>query len=152
MIAPYATPEQFAVQGQEQEGLLAEVLTFQGASLAGEYYEEPPRLARNEEESSRGTVCWIADFRRLLDRFAVESKTTSAAEVCQAFEILFGLLDSLDDGTGEGILYAAESGSWMVGIDWRKVLPAWFQALAATVEPAECARRVETLGVTQIRP
>lgn len=145
LITPYANPDQFIEHEAQQKDLLAEVLAFQKASLAGEYYEETPIAARKCEEKSRGTLCWIADFRRLLDRCAAESSSASAADVCRAFEILFGLLDSLDDGTGEGIFYAEEGGSWMLGVDWKRVLPVWFRVLAATVPPAEYARRVEAM-------
>jgi hypothetical protein len=55
------------------------------------------------------------------------------------------LLDRLDDGTAEEILFADEFGSWMVGIEWKRVLPAWFRVLAVTAEPREYARRVEAI-------
>jgi hypothetical protein len=145
LIAPYANPEQSIAHGTPQENLLAEVLAFQKASLAGEYYEEISIAARNCVENSRGTLCWIADFRRLLGRCAAESNAASDADVSQTFEILFGLLDSLDDGTGENILFAEEGGSWMLGVDWKRTLPAWFRVLAAIAEPVEYARRVETM-------
>jgi hypothetical protein len=128
LIAPYADPEQFAGDATN-ENLLSEVLAFQKASLAGEYYKEALVATWNREKNSRGARCWIADFRRLLDRCAAESTTTNIVDVCQAFDILFGLLDCLDDGTGEGILNAEEGGSWMVGIDWKGVLPVWCRVL-----------------------
>jgi len=31
------------------------------------------------------------------------------------------------------------------GFEWEKVLPAWFSALSATVEPAEYARRIDEI-------
>ena len=145
LIAPYANPDQFIEHEAPQKDLLAKVLAFQKTSLAGEYYEETPIPARNCEENSWRTLCWIADFRRLLGRCAAESSSASAADVCRTFEILFGLLNSLDDGTGEGIFFTEEGGSWMVGVDWENVLPAWFRVLAATVAPAEYAPRVEAI-------
>ncbi len=145
LIAPYANPDQFIEHEAPQKDWLAEVLAFQKTSLAGEYYEETPIAVRNCEENSRGTLCRITDFQRLLGRCAAESHSASAADVCRAFETLFGLLDSLDDGTGEGIFFAEEGESLMVGVDWKIVLPAWFRVLAATVAPAEYARRVETI-------
>lgn len=90
--------EQFIDHEAPQKDLLAEVLAIQKASLAGEYYEEPAIKARAFEENTRGTLCWIAD-------------------VCRAFEILPGLLDSLDDETGGGIFFAREGGSGMAGVD-----------------------------------
>jgi hypothetical protein len=144
LIAPYMDPEQF-VADDEKEDLLNEVLAFQRASLAGEYCEEPPTRRANWGENSRATISWIADFRRLLDRCVAESKSTSGAELCKAFEILFGLLDSLDDGTGEGMVFAEECGSWMVGVEWNRVMPAWFQVLAASTEASVFARCAETM-------
>src|SRR5215469_18934579 len=79
LIAPYANPEQFALHGASQS-LLAEVLAFQRASLASEYYQEIPNAARNRVENSRGTLGWVADFRRLLDGCTAESNITSSRE------------------------------------------------------------------------
>lgn len=56
----------------------------------------------------------------------------------RTFEILFGLHDSLDDGTGAGIVFAEEGGSWMVGVDWKTVL-------TATAAPAEFVQRAEAM-------
>jgi hypothetical protein len=145
LIASYASPDQFIEHEAQQKDLLTEVLAFQKASLAGEYYEEPPIAAKNWETNSRGTLCWIADFRRLLGRCAEESSSTSAADVSRAFEILFGLLDNLGDGTGGGIVFAEDGGPWMVGVDWKTVLPAWFRVLAATAAPAEFTQRAEAM-------
>jgi hypothetical protein len=145
LIAPYANPEQFATDGPPPQSLLAEVLAFQRASLAGEYYQEIPNAARNRAENSRGTLSWIADFRRLFDGCVAESRTTNRRDIYRVFEILFALLDRLDDGTAEEILFADESGSWMVGIEWNAVLPAWFRVLAVTAEPTEYACRVEAI-------
>ena len=93
--------------------------------MAGGYYQEIPHAAaRNRAKNSRGTLSWIADFRRLLDGCVAESNITSSPDVCQAFEILFALLDRLDDATGEEILFVEEGGSWMVEIGWKRVLPA----------------------------
>ena len=47
------------------------------------------------------------------------------------------MLDRLEDGTGEEILFVEEGGSWMLRIEWKRVLPAWFRALTVTVEPTE---------------
>ena len=145
LISTYVHPEQFVSPTSAQQSLLAEVLGFQNASLAGEYYEELPPAARNRRENSRGTVAWIADYRRLLHRCAAESNSTSSDDICRAFEILLALLDSLDDGSGEGIVFAEEGGSWMMGIDWNRVLPAWFRVLAVTIDSAEYAERVEEI-------
>jgi hypothetical protein len=146
LIAPYyANPEQVAAHGEASQSLLAEVLAFQTASVAGGYYQEIPNAARNRAENSRGTLSWIADFRRLLDGCVTKSNITSSRDACQAFQILFALLDRLDDETAEEILFAEECGSWMMGIEWKRVLPAWFKALAATADLTEYGGRVEAI-------
>lgn len=145
LISTYVDPEQFVSPPSTQQSLLPEVLWFQNASLAGEYYEEIPPEATNRRGNSRGAVAWIADYRRLLDCCAGESNSTSSDGKCRAFEILFALLDSVDDGSGEGIVFVEEGGSWMMGIDWKRVLPAWFRVLAVTVDSAEYTRRVERI-------
>jgi hypothetical protein len=47
-----------------------------------------------------------------------------------AFDILFKLLDRFDDADDRMVFFADEGGSWMVGIDWKQVLPAWFRVLS----------------------
>ncbi len=69
-------------------------------------------------------------------------KKSDAAQVCEAFETIFGLLRHIDEGRDDIIFFADEGGSWQVGADWRRVLPAWFTCLAATAQPEEYARRV----------
>jgi hypothetical protein len=62
-----------------------------------------------------------------------------------AFDILFGLLDRIDDCLDDVVFFADEGGSWQVGIDWDKVLPPWFEVLAATAPPEEYAERITYL-------
>jgi hypothetical protein len=47
-------------------------------------------------------------------------------DVCQAFEIIFGLLDHIDECLDDVSFFADEARSWQVGVDWNKVLPSWF--------------------------
>lgn len=142
LIAPYTNPEQFIQNGAPQENLLGDVLAFQKASLAGEYYDET-NIASQSLENSVATLSWIVDFRRLLDRCAAEADSTDPADLCTAFDVLFGLLDKLD--AGESIAFAEESGSWMIGVDWKTVLPPWFRALVVTTDPAVYVRRIEAI-------
>ena len=57
------------------------------------------------------------------------------AEVREAFETLFGLLCHIDKVPDDVVFFADEAGSWQVGVDWDKVLPAGFTCLAKTAEP-----------------
>ncbi len=122
--------------------LLEDVRRFETTSLAGKYYESFFVNSKNCTQQSAGTSAWIAEFRRLLDRCVINAKKCNPAEVRQALDLLFGLLDHIDKCQDDVIFFADEGGSWQVGVDWPKVLPVWFKVLSATAEPDEYAQRV----------
>ncbi len=74
-----------------------------------------------------------------------EAKTGDPVEVGEAFDVIFGLLDRIDECRDDIIFFADEAGAWQVGVDWEKVLPPWFRVLSATAEPEEYARRIVDL-------
>jgi hypothetical protein len=122
--------------------LLAEVAAFEKASLSGKHYEGFNVNSRNFMQKSEGTRRWIAECRRLLGRCAAAvTKAGDAAALAGAFESLFGMLRRIDQGE-DFVFFANEQGSWQVGVDWRKILPAWFACLSKTTGPEEYARRV----------
>jgi hypothetical protein len=125
--------------------LLRDVKRFEKASLAGEYYESFGVNSKNYAQQSAGTSAWIAEYRRLLDRCVISAKESNPAEVREAMDILFGLLNHIDKGHDDIIFFADEGGSWQVGVDWAKVLPVWFKVLSATAEPEEYAERIMAL-------
>ena len=121
---------------------LADVKAFEKASLSGEYYESFNVNSKNFMEKSKGTTGWIAECRRFLDRCVEQAKTVAPADARQAFDIIFGLLDRIDECREDIIFFADEAGSWQVGVRWEKVLPPWFKVLSATAEPEEYAHRI----------
>jgi hypothetical protein len=125
--------------------LLTDVKRFEKASLAGEYYESFRVNSQNYTQQSAGTSAWIAECRRLLDRSVINAKESNPAQVREAMDILFGLLNHLDEGHDDVIFFADEGGSWQVGVDWAKVLPVWLKVLSATAEPEEYAERITAL-------
>ncbi len=125
--------------------LLTDVKRFEKASLAGEYYESFNVNSGNFMQQSAGTSAWIAEYGRLLDRCVMNATKSDPAEVRGAMDVLFGLLNHIDEGNDDVIFFADEGGSWQVGVEWAKVLPAWFKVLSATVEPEEYAKRVSAL-------
>jgi hypothetical protein len=125
--------------------LLADVKRFEEASLAGEYYESFAVNSKNCTQESAGTSAWMAEYLRLLDCCVTEANKSDPAPVRQAMDILFGLLNHIDECLDDVIFFADEGGSWQVGVDWEKVLPVWFKVLAATAEPNEYAERITAL-------
>jgi len=128
--------------------LLADAKAFQKSSLAGEYYESFDVNSKNFMEQSRGTTGWIADCHRLLDHCVEQAKTATpadAAKACRAFDIIFDLLDRIDECREDIIFFADEGGAWQVGVDWNRVLPPWLKVLSAAAAPDEYAGRIAAL-------
>ena len=123
-------------------GLLADVKAFERTSLAGEYYESFDVNSKNYMQKSKGTTSWIAECHRLLARCVDQAETADPAEVRRAFDIIFGLLDRIDECRDDIIFFADEAGAWQVGVHWEKVLPPWFKVLSSTAEPEEYVQRI----------
>jgi hypothetical protein len=145
LIAQYLDPAELRPDGARKEDLLADVKAFQKASVAGKYYQAFAVNSKNCAEKSSGTLAWIADCHRLLARCVAQAKKEDPVTLFQAFEVIFSLLSQIDECTDDILFFADEGGSWEVGVDWKKVLPAWFRALSATVGPSEYVRRIATL-------
>jgi hypothetical protein len=131
--------------GQTKTTLLADVKAFDRASRAGEYYESFMVDSGNFTAQSTGTTAWIATCHRLLGRCVAEDKVMAPAELRAAFDIVFGLLDYIDQGNDDVIFFADEGGAWQVDVDWAKVLPPWFRVLSVTATPKEYAERITSL-------
>jgi len=132
-----------ASTGNQKLSLLDEVKVFHAASLRGAYYDAFDVNSKNYMDKSAGTENWIADCTRLLDGATKVSEEGDPTEIQQAFDLIFALLRRIDRCEDDVIFFADEPGSWQVGIDWPKVLPAWFRCLAATVEPEDYAFLVD---------
>jgi len=138
--------------GITRSGLLDQVVTFEAASRAGEYYEPFDVNSRNSTDLSRGTMGWIAAYRRLLGSLVARERAEAPAALRQAFEILFGLLDHIDEFADEIIFFADEPGAWQVAVDRDEVMPSWFRVLSATAEAGEYAGRITaSLGPYDLR-
>ncbi|MFI5300781.1 MAG: hypothetical protein ACHREM_22080 [Polyangiales bacterium] len=125
-----------------KRSLLRDVRAFDAASRRGDYYVSFDVNSKNCTETSTGTRAFIADCRRLLDRCVAEVPKGDVTATREAFEIVVALLRYIDEANDDVIFFADEGGAWLVGIDWRKVFPAWFRCVAKTTEPDEFARIV----------
>jgi hypothetical protein len=84
----------------------------------------------------------MRECRQLFDTCVEHSGKGDHGEVRTAMDLLFELLEQLDRGDDQIVFFADEGGSWQVGINHGKVLPAYFASLAAVAEPEEYATRV----------
>jgi hypothetical protein len=117
------------------ETLLEEVKLFHSESLAGVYYAPFAINSRNYRHIPEETKEW---FGRLGDLLTASRQLTvrgmhEYAVAC--FEILFELIDALDQG--DEIVFGDEIGSWMIPVDEQVYMAAYLASLAATASPEE---------------
>ncbi len=142
LVSSYLDVKQLRPDAPGKKNLLAEVRAFDTASRAGKYYESFSVNSKNFMDKSTGTRAFIADCNRFLDRCVAQAPKGDAAEIREAIELILGVLRYVDACHDDVIFFADEGGAWQVGVDWAKVLPAWFACLSRTTEPDEYARRV----------
>jgi len=123
--------------------LLEEVRTFHDASLRGEYYDSFAVNSKNFMDKSDGTEAFIAELDRFVGQCVRAGVKGPHAPVREAFELLLALLRRLDEDPDRVVFFADEGGSWQVGVDWRAVLPAYFQCLAEGTPADDFARQVD---------
>lgn len=126
-----------------KQSLLDEVKRFDAAARAGHYYESFNVNSKNCMDKSAGTVAFIANFTRLLDRSVTASGNSDRAEVRTVMETLFALHRYIAECNDDVIFFADEGGAWQICVDWLTVLPAWFRCLARTADALEFARLVD---------
>jgi hypothetical protein len=62
-------------------------------------------------------------------------------EAVRGFSVLYELLDAMESGDAE-IIFAHESGGWMIPVDEKVWLKAYLKSLAATATPRRFAKVV----------
>ena len=141
IVRDFARLEELASEEAEPRSLSDEVGAFRTDALAGRYYEQFAVNSQNFMCRSSGTDAFEAEIERLLAR-CVREAARSAAEARSAFEVLFDVLREIDRCETDIVFFADEGGSWQFGIAWRRILPRYFETLAATATPDEFAREV----------
>lgn len=119
------------------ESLLAEVEEFRRESLAGEYYAPFGINSNNFMHVPEETNAWFERVGDLLTQSAQLSEEGDHVHAVACFRILYELIDAM--AMGEEIVFADECGTWMITVDEKKMIAAYFRSLAATATPEEYA-------------
>ena len=132
--------------------LLDDVRSFHDAAMNGEFYEHVEINNTGRQEQSAGTDAFVAEFDRLMRRCVGASDVGIEPGVRDnfwhglrnCFELLFALLRHIDEGNDDVLAFSDDGSSLDVGVNWRVVMPAYFECLAATeaASPEEFARAV----------
>ena len=133
--------------------LLDEVRLFHDAAMNGEFYEHVEINNTGRQERSTGTDAFIAEFDRLIrgcvgaSDMGIEPgvRDNSWPGLRNCFELLFALLRHIDEGNDDVLAFSDDGSSLDVGVNWRVVLPAYFECLAEAEASAseEFARAVD---------
>lgn len=112
-------------------------------SRGGHYFDSIDTPDRELMRRSRGTDAFVAEFDRLLSQCLRAADAGQHRLARQAFELLFGLLRRIDEAHDDIVFFADEAGAWQVGVNWCRVLPAYFRCLAETALAEEFAATVD---------
>ncbi|MBT3220317.1 MAG: hypothetical protein HN348_14615 [Proteobacteria bacterium] len=121
--------------------LCEKAIQFYTDSVEGRYYESFDVNSKNCTHLSDGTETWIDEALLFFERATAASRVGSHREAREVFELLWDLFDRID-AIENIVFFADEHGSWQVWVDYRKVLPAYFASLAATIDGATFGPRV----------
>lgn len=149
-IEGYFDLDTYIVDEVHDQPLLKAVQDFHNRSLTGYYYEDFAVNSKNYMDQSRGTMNFIAEFWLLTNRCINECTEGNPNETRQAFDLLFNLLEEIDECRDDIIFFADEGGSWQVGMDWNQVLPCYFKVLAAVANAKEYAQLVVNILKTHV--
>jgi hypothetical protein len=143
LLGRFVDLKDFAQTSTLPVSIFDEVCRFHAEVMSGEYYEDFDVNSKNYTQMSKGTQAFIAEFDRLERRCIRAAKTEPRAAVRQSFELLFDLLGKIDQCEDEILFFAGEGGSWIIGVNWREVLPAYFRCVAETADAAEYVQIVD---------
>ena len=121
--------------------LLETVQQFHKDSLKERYRQDFNVNSKNYREMSEGTRGWISEINKLFEQSVDVAEKGHHRQAREAMDLLFDLLRRIDNGE-DFVFFADEQGSWQVGVEYEKIFPAYFAALAATASSTEYADRV----------
>jgi hypothetical protein len=142
LVADYVHLKDVVAHDRAKPDLLHTIRRFHHESLAGRYYQDFMVNSRNFMETSRGTETFIAEHSRLLDACMKAERAGDIDTAREGLGLLIDLMRQIDRGEVNIVFFADEAGSWQVGVDWAKVLPAWFRSLSPATDPYDWAETV----------
>ena len=131
--------------------LFKQIEIFQKDSLDKRYYESFNVNSKNWIHVPEKTGGWFDRLSSFLEQSTRLSKQGEHAAAAECFQILYQLIDAIDDGDCE-IVFADELGSWMIPGDERKFAEAYLLSLARTGSPEDFAKTAFSLICRENHP
>src|SRR5713101_3972986 len=122
------------------EQLSQAIDTFSQASVNGAYYAPFPINSHNFSDIPEETDAWFAQLGDFLAQSTTLADQGQPQHACTCFGLLYELIEQME--RGEEIVFAEETGSWMIPGDERVYLRAYIRALADTATPEAFAEAV----------
>lgn len=152
LISPYLSTDTLRKDKPDTERdspkrLRVAVEEFAAASRRGDYYQTFSVNWKNCTEQSNGTIAWIAECNRLLDRcVTLAPRRRGVGDVVLSFELLFDLIEAVDAFKIDIIFFADEGGAYEIGVQWGTVMDAWFESFTRhTLKDGSYDRRVAAI-------
>jgi hypothetical protein len=120
--------------------LLKEVKQFQRDSLTGKFYAPFNMNSKNFTQVPGKTRIWFRRLGQLLTDAARLSEQGDHGYAVACFRMLYELLGAVL--RGEEIVFAEECGSWLLPVEEKPLMAAYFASLAATTTPEDYATAV----------
>ena len=117
--------------------LLRAIKRFHGDSLAGKYYAPFMWDSKSYMNVPHETEAWFDKMGKFLMDSVQLSQQGQHVEAVACFQVLYELIDALEDG--DEIVFAHELGSWMIPVEERKTIAAYLKSLAAIASPEDYA-------------
>jgi hypothetical protein len=139
LIADYVWLRDVLADKTTQHDLLHMIREFHRDALAGRYYQEFMVNSHNFMQKSRGTEIFIAEHARLVEACLCAERAGDLETAAEGLELLIDLMREIDRFERDIVFFADEAGSWQVGVQWERVLPAWFRSLSPRLDAHEWA-------------
>jgi hypothetical protein len=141
VLRGYARPEDVLCRsGEQAPSLLAAVERFCNHARQGHFYEDS-----GSSEPSNTTQEFVGRCRMLFDRALTEGARGAPEELRGALELLFGLMQEIAEEPDMLVHFPPAAGIESLGIDWQRVAPAYFRAVARSGSEPELDQALERL-------
>ena len=122
------------------KALVERVRRFHRDSLAGHYYAPFDMNSKNFSHVPEETEDWADEAGELIKATCEAAKAGNHDEAAECFRLLYDVLEAVD--CGKDVIFAEESGTWMVHMEESQVVRAYLKSLAKVASEEDFTKEV----------